>query len=99
MAEKIELEFTLIFCEFDEHLGPIPRLSYPKINKDFALQIKSDYEIESVKFIRLYDSEKSIKMCENARFVAMAKAERDYLIFLKELIDDFESKGFYLKSN
>ena len=37
MAEK--LDFSLILCEFDEHLGPIPRLSYPEINKDFAFKI------------------------------------------------------------
>ena len=37
MAEK--LDFSLIFCEFDEHLGPIPKISYPEINKDLALQI------------------------------------------------------------
>ncbi|MFX1273741.1 MAG: hypothetical protein ACFFBP_14305 [Promethearchaeota archaeon] len=34
-----ELEFSLIICEFDDHIGPIPIASYPEIKTKFANQI------------------------------------------------------------
>lgn len=34
-----DLEFSLIVCEFDDHLGPIPITSYPEIKSKFANQI------------------------------------------------------------
>ncbi len=47
MVEK--LDFSLIVCEFDERLGPIPIISYPEIKNKLALQIASksiDFLIE-----------------------------------------------------
>ncbi len=46
MPEK--LNFNVIFCEFDEKFGPIPKYSYPEIERGFGLSIAS----KSMGFIR-----------------------------------------------
>ncbi len=37
MAEK--LDFALIYSEFDEKLGPIPKFSYPEIDQNFGMNV------------------------------------------------------------
>jgi len=33
------LDFSLVFCEFDEVMGPLPKFSFPEINYELGLQI------------------------------------------------------------
>ena len=46
MSEK--LNFNVIFCEFDPKLGPVPKYSYPDVDRGFGLSVAST----SMGFIR-----------------------------------------------